>query len=168
LSTPTKYRKRFIEEARLLARLGATEGEIADFFKVNVSTLARWKITQPEFALSLQIGEEIANGRVEKSLYSRAVGYQHEDVDIKMTKEGEIIKTPLIKHYPPDTIAGIFWTKNRMPERWRDVKAIEHSGAVRHTHVEEMPTEELERIAAGGRSGTAEKESGKPESGGLH
>jgi hypothetical protein len=163
-NTKTKFRKRFIEEARLLARLGATEGEIADFFHVAVSTLAAWKIKHQGFAVALLVGEEIANGRVERSLYSRAVGYSHEDVDIKMTKEGEIIQTPVIRRFPPDTIAGIFWTKNRMPERWRDVKAIEHSGAVRHTHVEEMPTEELERIVREGSRRTAETKGGKLDS----
>jgi hypothetical protein len=27
---------------------------------------------------------------------------------------------------PPDVTAGIYWTKNRMPERWRDQENIEH------------------------------------------
>jgi hypothetical protein len=32
-----------------------------------------------------------------------------------------------IEHVPPDVTAGIYWTKNRMPERWRDQQLIEHA-----------------------------------------
>jgi hypothetical protein len=31
-----------------------------------------------------------------------------------------------IEHVPPDVTAGIYWTKNRMPERWRDQQQIDH------------------------------------------
>ena len=33
---------------------------------------------------------------------------------------GQIVITPTIKHYPPDTTAGIFWLKNRQRDKWRD------------------------------------------------
>ena len=29
------------------------------------------------------------------------------------------------KYYPPDVTACIYWTKNRMPDRWRDVQRHE-------------------------------------------
>lgn len=31
---------------------------------------------------------------------------------------------PTIKHYPPDTVAGIFWLKNRQPDKWREKQEI--------------------------------------------
>lgn len=33
---------------------------------------------------------------------------------------GEIVVTPTIKHYPPDTAAATLWLKNRQPNVWRD------------------------------------------------
>jgi hypothetical protein len=31
-----------------------------------------------------------------------------------------------VEHVPPDVTAGIFWLKNRDPERWRDVQNVTH------------------------------------------
>jgi hypothetical protein len=32
----------------------------------------------------------------------------------------EPVYAPYTEHRPPDVTAGIYWTKNRMPDRWRD------------------------------------------------
>ena len=34
--------------------------------------------------------------------------------------DGQIVKTDVIKEYPPDPTSMIFWLKNRQPEKWRD------------------------------------------------
>lgn len=125
---PTKFKPEFVEQARKLAALGATDREAADFFEVDEATIHRWKHTQPEFCESLQVGKATADSRVEQSLYRRALGYSHDAVKI-MTAEGSIHQVPFVEHYPPDTTAAIFWLKNRSPEKWRDVKAQEISGA---------------------------------------
>jgi hypothetical protein len=31
-----------------------------------------------------------------------------------------------IEHVPPDVTACIYWSKNRMPDRWRDQQQIDH------------------------------------------
>jgi hypothetical protein len=41
---------------------------------------------------------------------------------------GEIVMTPTVKRYPPDTAAAIFWLKNRQRAKWRD--KIEHDHGV--------------------------------------
>jgi len=69
----------------------------------------------------------LADANVADRLYSRATGYEHPDVDLKMY-EGQIIETPLIKRYPPDTAAAILWLKNRQRGKWRDKQEVEHSG----------------------------------------
>ena len=33
----------------------------------------------------------------------------------------------IVKHYPPDTAALIFWLKNRQPGRWRYKAEIDHT-----------------------------------------
>jgi hypothetical protein len=116
---PTDYRPEYAEQAKALATLGATDPELADFFKVAVSTISRWKVTQPQFSEALKQGKDAADERVEASLYHRALGYSHPDVDIRVV-DGQIVKTDLIKHYPPDTTAAIFWLKNRRRAEWRD------------------------------------------------
>ena len=63
------------------------------------------------------------------SLYHRANGYSHPDVDIKVI-DGEIVQTELIKYYPPDATSAIFWLKNRQPKKWRDKQETEHSGRI--------------------------------------
>jgi hypothetical protein len=66
--------------------------------------------------------------RVERSLYTRAVGYNYEAVKIFMpANRSKPIYAPYIEHVPPDVTAGIFWLKNRDPQNWRDQQNIEHS-----------------------------------------
>jgi hypothetical protein len=123
---PTSYKPEYNEQVFKLCLLGATDADIADFFEVTETTINNWKIDYPEFFESIKSGKQKADSTVAESLYKRANGYEHEDVDIKMY-EGEIIQTKLIKHYPPDTTAAIFWLKNRKPAVWRDKHEIDHT-----------------------------------------
>lgn len=116
---PTKYRTEYCKQASKLCSLGAVDSDLADFFEVSVSTINLWKVQHKEFSESLQIPKAEADARVTNSLYRRAVGYEHDEVDIRVV-EGQIVKTEIRKHYPPDTTACIYWTKNRQPEQWRD------------------------------------------------
>lgn len=128
MGRPTKFREEFIEQAQKLCKLGATDEEVAEFFKVEVRTIYRWKGENELFCQALKVGKEECDDRVEKSLYARAIGYKHEDVDIRVI-EGQVVQTPIVKHYPPETVAGIFWLKNRRSQQWRDKIQQEHTGA---------------------------------------
>lgn len=125
---PSAYRAEFAIQAEKLCRLGATDIELADFFGVTVRTLYRWKLDHAAFCQALKTGKDGADDRVENSLYARATGYEHDEVDIRVVGN-KLVKTPLRKFYPPDTTAAIFWLKNRRSEKWRDIKAVEMSGA---------------------------------------
>lgn len=116
---PSKYKPEFAPQAAKLCLLGATDMEIADFFEVDVRTIYRWKAEYEEFCQALKAAKDVADERVERSLYARANGYEHDEVDIRVVN-GEIVQTPIRKYYPPDTTAGIFWLKNRRPAQWRD------------------------------------------------
>lgn len=129
MARPSKYRPEFVEQAAKLCALGATDIEIADFFSVDVRTLHRWKGENPEFCHSLKVSKEIADNRIERSLYAKANGYEHDEVDIRVIMN-DIVKTPIRKFYPPDTTACIFWLKNRQPEKWRDKHDVEHTGSI--------------------------------------
>lgn len=124
---PSKFKPEFIEQARKLCKLGATDRELADFFGVTEKTLNNWKLESDEFLQSLKSGKNEADDRVERSLFARAIGYEHDDLDIRVI-EGRIEQTPIIKRYPPDTTAAIFWLKNRRKEEWRDKVDVNHGG----------------------------------------
>jgi hypothetical protein len=125
---PSKFQPEFIAQAEKLCKLGATDMEIADFFEVDVRTIYRWKAEHEGFCHALKSGKDQADERVERSLFARAIGYEHDDMDLRVV-EGTVVQTPIRKHYPPDTTAAIFWLKNRRKEEWRDKVQNEHTGA---------------------------------------
>jgi hypothetical protein len=129
MGRPSKFKEEFIPQAEKLCKLGATDMEIADFFEVEVRTLYRWKAENEQFCQALKAGKDVADERVERSLFARANGYEHNETDIRVVG-GEIVQTPIRKYYPPDTTACIFWLKNRRPADWRDKVEQEHSGAI--------------------------------------
>lgn len=131
---PSSYKPEYAEQAKKLARLGATDKEMADFFEVGEKTLNNWKQDYPEFLQSLKEGKLLADAEVSSKLFHRATGYEHEDTDIRVVA-GQIVKTTLIKHYPPDTTACIFWLKNRQPDKWRDKQE------------QEQPTDLLDKVS---------------------
>lgn len=128
MARPSKFKAEFVAQAEKLCKLGATDMELADFFGVDVRTVYRWKNENESFCQSLKGGKEAADQRIERSLYERAAGYERDEVDIRVIGQ-EIVQTQIRKFYPPDTTAAIFWLKNRRPEQWREMKAVELTGA---------------------------------------
>ncbi len=131
MARPTKYKQEYPAQAAKLCKLGATDAQLADFFGVAVSTVALWKVQYPEFSDAIKVPKAIADEAVEQSLYRRAMGYEHDEVDIRVVDHA-IITTDIRKYYPPDSTAMIFWLKNRKPEQWRDKVETELSG---HVHI---------------------------------
>jgi hypothetical protein len=127
MARPTEYREAHAEGAAKLARLGATDAEIADFFNVDVRTVYRWKNTYEGFCHALKAGKEEADARVERSLYHRAIGYEQEAVKIFMPAgKDDPVYAPYTERIAPDTTAAIFWLKNRRPQEWRDRQEVDH------------------------------------------
>lgn len=115
---PSKYHEDVPKQAAKLCALGATDADLADFFGVKIDTISEWKNSKPEFSASLKRAKDTSDALVQRRLFERATGYSHPEDDIRVVN-GEIVITPTIKHYPPDTAAGIFWLKNRRPSEWR-------------------------------------------------
>ena len=126
---PTKYKEEYAEQAYNYCLLGAIDEELAAFFDVSETTINNWKLEHPDFLESIKKGKEIADANVAASLYRRANGYSHPDVDIKVI-DGQIVQTELTKYYPPDATSAIFWLKNRQPKKWRDKQVTEHEGGI--------------------------------------
>ena len=145
---PTKWDDKFIEQAYKLSLLGATDKEIADFIDVAESTLNEWKLLYPQFSESIKRGKAAADGNVADRLYQRAMGFEHDSEEIKVVsqgKDGSVVEgVPVRKIYPPDTIAAIFWLKNRQPDKWREKQEIKHEGIPdqKFTYIVEKPVDE--------------------------
>lgn len=123
---PSKFRPEFIDQAKELALLGLTDAEMARVFDVSEQTLNTWKKEKDGFLASIKAGKDAADAKVAASLFHRALGYSHEEDDIRAVN-GEIVITPTVKHYPPDPTSMIFWLKNRQPAKWRDKPSVEES-----------------------------------------
>lgn len=115
---PTKYTDDTARMAAEAVKLGATDADLARLFGVHVDTVAQWKTVHKEFSEALKRGKDELDAQVERRLFERAMGYSHPEDDIRAVN-GQIVITPMVKHYPPDTVAAIFWLKNRRPDRWR-------------------------------------------------
>lgn len=125
---PTDYRAEYAEQASKLCELGATTAQLADFFDVAISTICLWMVKHPKFSEAIKVPKGKADECVEQSLYRRAMGYEHDEVDIRVVNN-EIVETHIRKYYPPDPTAMIFWLKNRKPTEWREKTIQEVTGA---------------------------------------
>ena len=124
---PSLYKKEHAELAYKICLLGATDKKLAEIFGVGETTINEWKKQHVEFSEALTRGKEIADAVIAESLFHRAKGYSHPEVDIRVVDHA-IVQTPLTKHYPPDTQAASLWLRNRQPALWRDKVDMEHFG----------------------------------------
>lgn len=144
MGRPSKYKPEFASQAAKLCALGATDQEIADFFEVEVRTIYRWKADNDKFCQALKAGKAVADERVERSLYQKAIGYEQEAVKIFMPANASApIYAPYREKVAPDTTACIFWLKNRRPSDWRDkVESVvtgADGGPIQVTRIELVP-----------------------------
>ena len=109
-----------------LASKGATDEEIADAMGISRKTIQRWSYTTDasgekvltSIGEALQTGKEVADARVEQSLYKRCLGYDVEEeekiIDVNRDGSSKIGKISTKKrHIPPDTMAIMYWLNNR-------------------------------------------------------
>lgn len=145
---PTKYKPEMDDVAFQMASEGSIEAAIANTLGINPDTLGEWKKSNLGFSEALQRGKDIADSKVQESLYKRAVGYTHPAVKIfqrgwakklnpnssdesEQSNDGEVpsdaLIVPYTEHYPPDTNAASLWLRNRRKEEWRDQNQTEHT-----------------------------------------
>lgn len=122
--TRTLYKDSHPALVKKLMEAGCTQFEVAEHLGIKEVTLYNWANKHPEFKAALRAGAEMADNRVELSLFSKAVGYKWiEEVKSKTFNEvGEEVEevTQVTKQLPPDNSAMFFWLKNRRAHRWKD------------------------------------------------
>jgi hypothetical protein len=134
---PTKYKPEFCKIGVAMAKLGATDADLASEFAVSIATINLWKVKHPEFSESVKVDKAVADQKVVESLFKRAMGYTVTEEEIKVI-DGKIERVEVTKHYPPDPTSMIFWLKNRDKANWRDKHEFEHSGGISVVQANEL------------------------------
>src|SRR5215207_346766 len=116
---PTAYRREFCELAHNYCLLGATNAELAAFLDVCPRTIDNWIASHPAFAEAVREGRVVADGRVARCLYERAVGWRG-TVERTVLHDGQERTLKNVVQYPPDTRACIFWLRNRRRAAWSE------------------------------------------------
>lgn len=104
---------------------------LAAAFGCHEDTIRDWKRKHPAFAQALLKQKLDVDGKVARTLFERAMGYEvEEEKAIKIKDEqGEHVEVVTLKRrVEPNVTAQIFWLKNRQPALWRDVQQVEHNG----------------------------------------
>lgn len=154
MPTPMKYNPEYHDDwAWSLALKGATDQEVAEAFGVSKRTIIRWKEDHPSFAEAYQRGKDIADAKVKKALYERAIGYEVTekestvDVDPKTGESKPVRVKTTTKKYPPDTMAAMYWLNNRSKGEFSQRQEITLGGAVKTSPMEKLSEEDLRRLA---------------------
>ena len=124
---PTKYNPKLLPQIQKAYEAGFTDKEVATLLGVSEATINAWKPLHPEFLESLKAGKDKHDDEVEASLAMAAKGFEYTyETDVKI--DNEIVKMEVRKYYPPNPVSGIFWLKNRRPDKWRDKQEHEIKG----------------------------------------
>lgn len=112
-----------LQEVQRMAMLGLTNEQLAYVFGVSTTAIDNWIKNDKEFRGAIRDGKEVADKRVERSLFERATGYNHDSEKI-FCHNGQIVRASYVEHYPPDVTACIHWLKVRKPSEWREVNEL--------------------------------------------
>lgn len=130
--------KDMIAEGFQLAKKGRTDRQIASALGVSERTLNRWK-ADPDFMSALREGKNEADEQVLWGLYARAVGFSYWEITEELVRDGRVhsaegagkaadtsagmkmaITKRVRKVVAPDSVAALWWLRNRRPTEWRD------------------------------------------------
>ena len=106
------------------ARDGLTDEQIAQKIGIGMTTFYRWQEQYRDFRDAIKKGKAPVDVQVENALLKRALGYTEEETITEIVEQQDGRKKKQVRKvmriFPPDTTAQIFWLKNRRPDRWRD------------------------------------------------
>jgi hypothetical protein len=144
---PTKYDPKIhLDWARGLSMQGYINEEIADRMQIARTTLYNWCNEYPEFLDALKKGKELPDILAEQALFKKVIGFEYTEskTTVELDSQGKPKPAKIEtfkKQFIPDTLAQIFWLKNRRPDRWRDRTEIEVD--VKNNDIEKMSRDEL-------------------------
>ena len=116
---PTLYDPALCDQAHNYCLLGATNDDLAEFLDVSPRTIDRWIAERADFGDAVRRGRVVADARVARSLYERAVGYDR-TLERTAIVGGELKPVTSTVHYPANVQACVFWLRNRRRRTWSD------------------------------------------------
>lgn len=158
----SKYVKRWNDDrprqGYQLALLGATNKDMARVMGVDIMTIDYWMRTKKIFRDKVNRGKLQADALVAEALFKRATGFSVMEDHITCY-QGEIIVTPVKKHYPPDSWAAMKWLSVRQRAIWAETQRIETTHNVNITALSfaGLSTEELMLAKKVGLTAIAER-----------
>jgi hypothetical protein len=129
IGRPSHFDSQLCEQAHNYCLLGATNDELAEFFHVSPRTIDRWIAERADFGDAVRSGRVVADARVARGLYGRAVGYDR-TVERMAVVAGELKPVTNTIHYPANVQACMFWLRNRRRQTWRDTPNDSRSNTV--------------------------------------
>lgn len=154
MPTPLKYNSAYHDDwAWSLAIKGATDQDIAEAFHVSRRTIIRWRQTYPSFNDACEHGKDVADAKVKRSLFERAVGYECQDkesiidVDPRTGEQKPVRVRTLTKKIPPDTMACMYWLNNRSKGEFSQTQKVTLDGTIQTSPFDNLTDEELRRLA---------------------
>jgi hypothetical protein len=146
---PIKWRNDFMRQVYYLARLGARDTDIAQFFGVDDRTVDMWKHDNVDFQEAWAEGHWIFGMKVGETLGHRAMGYDYKETEYSqhLDRNGEVHDLVKVthKHMAPDVVAIIFFLKNRFRDSWADVNRTEVEARVQ-VDVAKKLTDNMEHL----------------------
>ena len=115
----TEYKPEFCDIARTLCEEGATDADLAAYFHVTISMISRWQKEHSEFFDACKSGKFRVDARVERAVYTRAVGHAR-DVEKVMQHKGKQVLVRYRSEMLPDVATANFWLRNRSKADWND------------------------------------------------
>lgn len=135
-----KYEKWLEPENLILvegwARAGLTDEQISHNMGCSYSTFRVWREKYSALSAAIKKGKEVADYEVESALFKSATGFKQTlRKPMKLKEEKQIqgkgkVVTERVEYVDeeifiaPNTVAQIFWLKNRMPDKWRDKPVV--------------------------------------------
>lgn len=118
------YNPEMLPRLEQLCLQGLNNKEIAKSLGIGEKTFYEWIDRYPQFSHSLKKYRGLADIEVENALYKAAIGFNFTEREREARKiDGvyTLVTTKEIdKHIPGNSVAQIFYLKNRMPDRYKD------------------------------------------------
>ncbi len=139
---PGKRSPELDEKIFFLAGKGFTDGELSFVLGIAESSLNNWKKDEA-FIGALKKAKDKTDAEAEHSLFQRVIGgFEVKETQTIKDALGNIVSVrETTKTVPPDTLACIYWTKNRRPDRWREKHSIDLTKRDDSAGYERMPGE---------------------------
>lgn len=142
--------------------------ENAKALGISQATFYVWLSKHVEFQEAVKEGKRKPDEEVEASLFKRAMGFEYTEVEaVPDGKGGQTVRKATRKLIAGDVTAMIFWLKNRVPHRWRDVRDV-RTAVLNEDGYQGLTPEEADKLEARlakvmpevfGGNGHAEKQS---------